>query len=438
MRAIDIIRKKQLNSELSGEELNFFVSGYTDGTITDDQAAAFCMAVWFNGMTNRETADLTIAMAHSGETVDLSAIDGIKVDKHSSGGVADTTTIAVAPIVAASGGLLAKMSGRGLGHSGGTLDKLESIPGYNVYQEMKDFIRIVNTCGASVIGQTASLAPADKKLYALRDVTSTVDTMPLIASSIMSKKLAAGSDRILLDVKWGNGAFMATVPEAHNLARIMVDIGNHAGKPTKAMVTNMNQPLGNAVGNALEVIEAVEILRGGCSGDLRDLIIELSVEILVMGEIFPDAEHARERVLKVLGDGSALQKLSEMIALHGGNPAVCDDVSLLPRASRIIPVTADTAGTVSAMETDNIGIASVMLGAGRERKGDAIDHAVGLWLKRRIGDSVQKGDLLAEMYVNDRRNEEAAIRLLRQAIHIDREREPVQVQQQKLIAEVVG
>ena len=436
MRAIDIIRKKQLNSELSGEELSFFVTGYTDGTITDDQAAAFCMAVWFNGMTNRETADLTIAMANSGETVDLSAIEGIKVDKHSSGGVADTTTIAVAPIVAASGGLLAKMSGRGLGHSGGTLDKLESIPGYNVYQEMKDFIRIVNTCGASVIGQTASLAPADKKLYALRDVTSTVDTMPLIASSIMSKKLAAGSDRILLDVKWGNGAFMPTVPEAHNLARIMVDIGNHAGKPTRALVTNMNQPLGNAVGNALEVIEAVEILRGGCRGDLRDLIIELSVDILVMGEIFPNAQQARERVMNVLGDGSALQKLGEMIALHGGNPAVCDDLSLLPQAARVVPITADLSGTIAAMETDNIGIASVMLGAGRERKGDEIDHAVGLWLKRRIGDSVQKGDLLAELHINDRRNEDAATRMLRQSIHIDREGEPVQ--QQKLIAEVVG
>ncbi|MCK5156174.1 MAG: thymidine phosphorylase, partial [Spirochaetales bacterium] len=254
MRIPDIIRKKQLNQKLTKEEIDYFVTGYTSGEIGDDQAAALSMAIWFNSMDSRETADLTMAMARSGDQVNLSAIKGIKVDKHSSGGVADTTTIAVAPIVAACGGLLAKMSGRGLGHSGGTLDKLESIPGYNVYQEMDDFIRIVNTCGTSVIGQTASLAPADKKLYSLRDVTSTVDTMPLIASSIMSKKLAAGSDRILLDVKWGNGAFMPTVSKAVKLANIMVAIGRHAGKPTRAMVTDMNQPLGNAVGNALEVI----------------------------------------------------------------------------------------------------------------------------------------------------------------------------------------
>lgn len=418
MRVVDLIRKKQLNEKLTTEELEYFVSGYTDGSITDDQAAAFCMAVWFNSLDSRETADLTMAMARSGDQVDLSAIDGIKVDKHSSGGVADTTTIAVAPIVAAAGGLLAKMSGRGLGHSGGTLDKLESIPGYNVNQEMDDFIRIVNTCGASVIGQTASLAPADKKLYSLRDVTSTVDTMPLIASSIMSKKLAAGSDRILLDVKWGNGAFMGTVEEAVNLAQIMVDIGMHAGKPTRALVTDMNQPLGNAVGNALELMEAVEILKNSCPGALQELIYDLSVEILVMGEIFSSPEEARRKVGSVVESGKAFEKLEQMIELHGGNPRVCSDFSLMPAAEHIIPVIAQTDGYITGMETDHIGVATVLLGAGRERKGDPIDHAVGLWMKKRIGDPVRRGEVLANFHINDRTHEQEAIALFQQAVHI--------------------
>ena len=418
MRIPDIIRNKQLNNKLTKEEIDYFVQGYTSGEVGDDQAAALCMAIWFNSMDSRETADLTIAMAQSGDKVDLSGIKGIKVDKHSSGGVADTTTIAVAPIVAACGGLLAKMSGRGLGHSGGTLDKLESISGYNVYQEMADFIRIVNTCGASVIGQTASLAPADKKLYSLRDVTSTVDTMPLIASSIMSKKLAAGSDRILLDVKWGNGAFMPTVAEAVNLAQIMVDIGIHAGKPTRAMVTDMNQPLGNAVGNALEVIEAIEILRGETEGDLKDLIIALSVEILVMGEIFSSRSAAEQAVKNSISSGSAIRKLQEMIELHGGDPRVCEDLELLPKATRILSVSADSSGFIIGMETDAIGISTVMLGAGREKKEDSVDPAVGLWLKKRIGDRVEKGEPLAEFHINDRKNEQEAMDLFLRSIHI--------------------
>lgn len=434
MRIPDIIRNKQLNKKLTKEEIEYFVKGYTSGEIGDDQAAALCMAIWFNSMDSRETADLTIAMAHSGDQVDLSAIKGIKVDKHSSGGVADTTTIAVAPIVAACGGLLAKMSGRGLGHSGGTLDKLESIPGYNVYQEMNDFIRIVNTCGASVIGQTASLAPADKKLYSLRDVTSTVDTMPLIASSIMSKKLAAGSDRILLDVKWGNGAFMPTVTEAVNLAQIMVDIGMHAGKPTRAMVTDMNQPLGNAVGNALEVIEAIEILRGDTGGDLKDLITALSVEILVMGEIFNNRSEAGKAVENSISSGSALQKLHEMIELHGGDPRVCDNPDLLPKAARVCPVYAGSSGFITGMATDSIGISTVMLGAGRERKEDSIDPAVGLWLKKRIGDRVEKGEALAEFHINDRKNEQEAMDLFLRSVHIG-ENKPERL---PLVVEIVG
>lgn len=434
MRIPDIIHKKQHKQALTASEIAYFIDGYTAGSVGDDQAAALCMAIWFNGMDNRETADLTMAMAKSGDQVDLSGIDGIKVDKHSSGGVADTTTIAVGPLAAACGGLLAKMSGRGLGHSGGTLDKLESIPGYNVHQEMEDFIRIVNTCGVSIIGQTASLAPADKKLYALRDVTSTVDTMPLIASSIMSKKLAAGSDRILLDVKWGNGAFMPTVPQAVELARIMVDIGKHAGKPTRALVTDMNQPLGNAVGNALEVIEAVKILRGEAEGDLKDLIIALTVEILVMGEIYDTAEAARVRVVQALHDGSALRKLEQMIELHGGDPAVCNDLSLLPQAVRVVAAVAESSGYIIGMETDSIGLSTVMLGAGRERKDDAVDPAVGLWMKKRIGDYVEKGEPLAEFHINDTRNEQEAIELFLGAVHIGGEKP----EKKPLIAEIIG
>ena len=380
------------------------------------------MAIWFNGMTSRETGDLTLAMAASGDMVDLSSISGIKVDKHSSGGVADTTTIALAPLVAACGGKVAKMSGRGLGHTGGTLDKLEAIPGYNVHQSMEDFVRIVNSCGASVIGQTASLAPADGKLYALRDVTATVDSMPLIASSIMSKKLAAGSDRILLDVKWGSGAFMPTPQKAAELARIMVDIGKHAGRSTKAYVTDMNQPLGNAVGNALEIQEALEILRNErTSGALRELILLLASNMLVMGEMYSNFEGAERAVLGALESGAALKKFQEMITLHGGNPRVCEDFSLLPRAAKIFPVKAEVSGYLVGMNAESLGIASVMLGAGRERKGDPVDLAVGFWMRKRLGDFVEKGEPLAEFHVNDRKNEEAAVRLFLDALTLGEE-----------------
>ncbi|HPQ38352.1 MAG TPA: thymidine phosphorylase, partial [Synergistaceae bacterium] len=352
------------------------------------------------------------AMADSGDTVDLSSIAGIKVDKHSSGGVADTTTIVLAPLVAACGGKVAKMSGRGLGHTGGTLDKLESIPGYNVHQSMEDFARIVNMCGASVIGQTASLAPADGKLYALRDVTSTVDSMPLIASSIMSKKLAAGSDKILLDVKWGTGAFLPALESAVELARIMVEIGKHAKKPTKALVTDMNQPLGNAVGNALEIREALQILRNEIrTGALRELVLLLAEEMLVMGEIYPNLRKAQEGALEALESGKALEKFGEIIALHGGNPGICEDDSLLPRASEIVPVKAEKSGYLVGMNTSSLGIAAGMLGAGRERKGDPVDPAVGFWMHRRLGDFVERGELLAEFHVNDPRNKEAALEL---------------------------
>lgn len=419
MRIPDLIRKKQHGESLTAAEIDFFVQGYAAGTVPDYQASALCMAIWFNGMDKEETAELTMSMARSGDQVDLSSISGIKVDKHSSGGVADTTTIAVAPLVAACGGKVAKMSGRGLMHSGGTLDKLEAIPGYNVNQDMADFSRIVNTCGASIIGQTANLVPADKKLYSLRDVTSTVDSMPLIASSIMSKKLASGSDKILLDVKWGNGAFMEKLDDATALAQIMVDIGKHAGKPTIAMVTDMNQPLGNAVGNALEVMEAIEILRGECEGDLKDLIMELSAQILVMGEVLKDRETAMQRLHEVIANGAAIEKLKEIIRLHGGDPLVCDDFSRLPTASKIIPVRAPADGYIARMDTDEIGMSTVMIGAGREKKSDSIDAAVGCWMKKRLGDKVSKGDVLAEFHVNDEKNVEAALDRFLAAVHIE-------------------
>mgnify|MGYP000097229882 CR=1 FL=1 len=433
MRIPELIRKKQKKGALTSEEIDFFITGYSSGQIPDYQAAALCMAIWFNGMNDEETAELTLAMARSGDQIDLSGIPGIKVDKHSSGGVADTTTIAVAPLVAACGGKVAKMSGRGLMHSGGTLDKLESIKGYSINQSMEDFENIVNTCGASIIGQTANLVPADKKLYSLRDVTSTVDTMPLIASSIMSKKLASGGDKILLDVKWGTGAFMQDLEAAIVLAKMMVNIGKHAGRPTEALVTNMNQPLGNAVGNALEVIEAIEILKGGCDGDLKDLILELSARMLVMGEIYTDVEKALEAVNESIISGAAIEKLKEIISMHGGDPAICDDTDLLPQAEKIIPVTATKAGFITGMLTDEIGMASVMIGAGRETTNDVIDPAVGLWMKKRLGDEVRIGDILAEFHVNDESSFEAAKQRFVSAITI--ESEPVAPD--NLIAQVI-
>jgi pyrimidine-nucleoside phosphorylase len=421
MRVPDLIRKKQHREVLTPQEIDFFIQGYSSERIPDYQASALCMAIWFNGMTTEETAELTMAMARSGDQIDLSAIPGIKVDKHSSGGVADTTTIAIAPLVAACGGKVAKMSGRGLMHSGGTLDKLESIPGYQVFQDMDSFAHIVNTCGASIIGQTANLVPADKRLYSLRDVTSTVDSMPLIASSIMSKKLASGSDKILLDVKWGTGAFMQTVDEAAELARIMVDIGKHAGRPTVALVTDMNQPLGNAVGNALEVIEAIEILSGRAEGDLKELIMELSARILVMGEVFKRTEDARAALQEAIRSGRALDVFEQIIRLHGGDPAVCRDTSRLPQAASLVPVRAKSSGYVMSMDSDEIGMATVMIRAGRETKSDRIDPAVGLWLKKRIGDAVCEGDVLAEFHVNDRTHEQAAIERSLAAVHIGSE-----------------
>lgn len=416
MRIIDIIQKKKYGGKLSKEEIDFFIKGYTAGDIPDYQVSSLLMAIWFNGMDRKETTDLTLSMVDSGDRIDLSLIPGIKVDKHSTGGVADTTTLIVGPLVAAAGGLVAKMSGRGLGHTGGTLDKLESIPGFSISLSMEKFADVVKKCGVSVIGQTGNLVPADKKLYALRDVTGTVDNLSLIAGSIMSKKIAAGSNRIVLDVKTGSGAFMKSVEDAVALGQMMVDIGNLAGRETHAFITDMNQPLGNAVGNALEVKEAVEILQGKHKGDLRTLSIALAVRMLVLGEIFESPGEAEKKVEEVIADGRALGRFARMIELQGGNPAVAGDTALLPSAESILEVKAERAGYLTAMDTENLGMSALLLGAGRTKKSDSIDPAVGYWIKKRLGDYVEKGEVLAEFHVNSRKNLDEAVERFRNAL----------------------
>ncbi len=418
MRIVDLILKKKRGEVLSREEIKFFIDGYVSGDIPDYQVSALLMAVYFRGMDKQETTDLTLAMVDSGDKVDLSSIKGIKVDKHSTGGVADTATLIVGPLVAASGGLVAKMSGRGLGHTGGTLDKLESIPGMNISQTMKRFAEIVNTCGVSVIGQTGNLVPADKKLYALRDVTGTVDNVSLIAGSVMSKKLASGSDKIVLDVKTGSGAFMKDVESASELAKMMVDIGTLAGKETIALVTDMNQPLGNAVGNALEVKEAIEILAGDHDGDLKSVSIALASKMLVLGDIFINERDAEARINEVINNGEALKRFGQMIEMQGGNPEVVNDTSLLPSSDSILEIRSDREGYIQAMNTENMGMVALLLGAGRTKKRDVVDSAVGYWMKKRIGDFVNKGDVLADFYVNDRKNLDESVELFKKSIEI--------------------
>lgn len=422
MRIIEVIEKKRNGRDLSKEEITFFIDGYVRGDIPDYQAAALLMAVWFNGMNERETTDLTLAMVGSGDTVDLSAIDGIKVDKHSTGGVADTTTLVVGPLVAACGGRVAKMSGRGLGHTGGTLDKLESIPGFQVSQEMDRFAAIVRECGVSIIGQTGNLVPADKKLYALRDVTCTVDNVSLIAGSVMSKKIASGADKIVLDVKTGSGAFMKDLDGAVDLAKMMVRIGRLAGRETHALVTDMSQPLGNAVGNALEVQEAIEILQGKHEGALKEVSFALASRMLVLGEICADEEEARAKLDGAVSTGEALRRFAKMIELQGGDPRVTEDVSLLPRAAEIIPVKARTSGYLASTDAVSLGISAMLLGAGRSTKDDVIDPSVGYWMKKRIGDRVEAGDVLAEFHVGKDRSPDEAIDRFKNGIVIDEEK----------------
>ena len=410
MRMYDIIMKKRNGGELSKEEIRFFIEGYTRGEIPDYQVSALMMAIYFQKMTESETYELTMAMAHSGEMLDLSKIHGCKVDKHSTGGVGDKTSLALTPMVAACGIPVAKMSGRGLGHTGGTIDKLESFPGFSTSLTTEQFIENVNRIGIAIMGQTADLAPADKKLYALRDVTATVDNMSLIASSIMSKKLAAGADAIVLDVKTGSGAFMKSREDAFALAEEMVKIGKNAGRKTIAVISDMDQPLGRAVGNALEVKEAIATLRGEGQEDFRELCMVLGSQMLLAGGggRAESVEQARQMLDNVIADGSALRKLAEFVEAQGGDPAAVTDPELLPKASMVVPVCADRDGFVERIACEDIGICSLLLGGGRETKESRIDLSVGILLEKKKGDAVKKGDVLGYLHANDKQRLEAA------------------------------
>lgn len=419
MRMYDIIVDKRNGKELTQEQIAWAVAGYTGGSIPDYQVAAWLMAIYFQGMTERETAWLTDAMAASGELIDLAAIPGIKVDKHSTGGVGDKTTLIAGPIVAACGVPVAKMSGRGLGHTGGTVDKLEAIPGFQTVLPKEEFCRIVREVGIAVIGQSGNIAPADKKLYALRDVTGTVENISLIASSIMSKKIAAGADAIVLDVKTGRGAFMETLEGSLSLAKAMVAIGEKVGRKTIALVTDMDEPLGAAVGNALEVEEAAATLRGRGSEDLQQVCLELSANMLLLaGKGGGHIDGCREMARQALTDGRAFAKLKQMVAAQGGDPSYLEESGSFPAAPLILPVKARTSGYVTAIDALAIGNASAVLGAGRLRKEDDIDHRAGLILKKKIGQWVEEGQVLAELHTAAADKGEEGSRLVARAIGI--------------------
>lgn len=400
MRMIDLIELKKNNQILTREQIHFIIKGYCNQSIPDYQMSALLMAICFNGLTKQETIFLTDEMIHSGEVIDLNAIEGIKVDKHSTGGVGDKTSLVLGPMVAACGVKVAKMSGRGLGHTGGTLDKLESIPGFNIEIDKENFIKQVNEIGIAIIGQSTKLVPADQKMYALRDVTATVDCISLIASSIMSKKLASGSDAILLDVKYGQGAFMKTKEEAKILARTMIEIGQHLGKDTRATISNMNQPLGNAIGNSLEVIEAINTLKGKGPKDLLDLCLEAGSHMLVQAKRCQNVDEALELLRKVIADGSALNKLKEMIHYQHGNIDVIDNPKLFKQAKIILPVKAKQTGYVKDLKAKTLGTVSMKLGGGRLTKDDEIDHSAGIILNKKIGDTCKKDDILAYLHTN--------------------------------------
>ncbi|KKD47117.1 pyrimidine-nucleoside phosphorylase [Listeria seeligeri] len=400
MRMVDIISKKRDGKALSTEEIQFFIDGYTNGEIPDYQASALAMAIFFQDMNDEERADLTMAMVGSGDTIDLSAIEGIKVDKHSTGGVGDTTTLVLAPLVAAVGVPVAKMSGRGLGHTGGTIDKLESIAGFHIELDKKDFINLVNRDKVAVIGQSGNLTPADKKMYALRDVTGTVNSIPLIASSIMSKKIAAGADAIVLDVKTGAGAFMKTDEDAENLAHAMVRIGNNVGRNTMAVISDMSQPLGEAIGNALEVKEAIDTLKGEGPKDLTELVLVLGSQMVVLAKQAETLEEARAKLIEVIENGAALEKFKTFLANQGGDASIVDHPEKLPQAKFQIEVPAKTSGFVSKIIADEIGIAAMILGAGRATKEDEINLAVGLMLRKKVGDSVKAGESLVTIFAD--------------------------------------
>lgn len=400
MRMVDIIEKKRNGEELSTEEIRFFVQGYTKGEIPDYQVSALMMAIYFRDMSERERADLTMAMVESGDQIDLTKIEGIKVDKHSTGGVGDTTTLSLAAMVAACGVPVAKMSGRGLGHTGGTIDKLEAIDGFHVELSSDQFAKQVNEMKMAVIGQSGNLTPADKKLYALRDVTGTVPSIPLIASSIMSKKIAAGADAIVLDVKTGDGAFMKTLEESEALAHAMVKIGNNVGRNTMAIISDMSQPLGYAIGNALEVKEAIDTLKGEGPKDLEELCYTLGAQMVVLGGKAETIEEARVMLENVIQNGEALEVFKKFVAAQGGDPSVVDDPTKLPQAKYTIDVAAKETGYIQKMEADDIGIAAMLLGAGRATKESTIDLSVGLVLQKKVGDAVAIGDTLVTIHTN--------------------------------------
>lgn len=418
MRTVELIQKKRDGQRLSRAELEFLIDGYVRGEIPDYQMAAWAMAVFFQGMEPEETTDLTLIMASSGDTLDLSAIRGIKVDKHSTGGVADTTTLVVAPLVASTGVPVAKMSGRGLGHTGGTIDKLESIPGFRTALSPQEFISQVNSIGVSVVGQTGELAPADKLLYALRDVTATIESIPLIASSIMSKKIASGADAFVLDVKVGRGAFMNDEEKAVALARAMVQIGTLAGKTTVALVTDMNQPLGRAIGNALEVKEAILTLQGQGPERLTEVCLQLSTEMLLLAGAAATASEARVKLERNLRSGLALEKFKEWLAAQGGDPRVAEDVSLLPQAKFQADVVAPRSGYVQEIDPLALGVTAMHLGAGRETKDSLIDLAVGLELQVSAGDHVEKGGVLARIHASTQEHLGAALSEAGQAFRL--------------------
>lgn len=414
MRMVDLIIKKRDNIELTKEEIQFVIDGYVKGEIPDYQVSAFLMAVYNQGMTDEEQYQLTKAMLESGEQIDLSGIEGVKVDKHSTGGVGDKTSLVVAPLAAAYGVKLAKMSGRGLGHTGGTLDKLESIPGFTIEVDSDHFFKQVNEIGLAIIGQTADITPADKKLYALRDVTGTIESTPLIASSIMSKKLASGADHIVLDVKVGSGAFMKDVESATKLAEAMVQIGKLANRDTVATLTDMSQPLGCAVGNSLEVIEAIETLKGNGPKDFTELCIELTAEILLIAKVAKDLDEARTLVLKAINERTGLEKLRQMVKWQGGNPDVIDDYSLFGEASEVVELVyeAEQVAYVESIDALCIGNAAMILGAGRLTKEDLIDHQVGIVLNKKVGDMLKQNDLIATIYSNGKNTNECMQRVL--------------------------
>ncbi|WP_285491313.1 pyrimidine-nucleoside phosphorylase [Staphylococcus haemolyticus] len=417
MRMVDIIEKKRDGKSLSKEEIEFFIKGYTNGDIPDYQASSLAMAIFFQDMNDEERAALTMAMVNSGDVIDLSKINGIKVDKHSTGGVGDTTTLVLAPLVAAVGVPVAKMSGRGLGHTGGTIDKLESIKGFHVEISEEDFIKLVNENQVAVIGQSGNLTPADKKLYALRDVTGTVNSIPLIASSIMSKKIAAGADAIVLDVKTGNGAFMKTLEDAEALAHAMVSIGNNVGRNTMAIISDMSQPLGRAIGNALELIEAIDTLNGKGPEDLTELVLTLGSQMVVLANRANTLEEARQLLNEAIENGSALEKFKTFLENQGGDASVVDAPELLPTATYQIEYKAQSSGVVSELIANEIGVASMMLGAGRQTKEDEIDLSVGIVLNKKVGDVVKEGESLLTIHSN-RENVDDVIKKLDESIEI--------------------